>query len=121
MYKRQQLTVPAGSLLGGVGTGIGVPQVITVGENLNFNGSTLSATASPFSIPALPTGTVPASGDLISISQAGTNVAVTYSQLLAGMSGVADVDLSHALVTPTLSLIHILALEGATHGNWSRV
>jgi hypothetical protein len=96
-----QLTLPAGSLLGGTGTGMGPPQVITVGENLSFNGSTLSAAASPFSIPALPSGTVPASGDLISISQAGANVAVTYGQLLAGMSEVANINLSQALVTPT--------------------
>jgi len=94
-----QLTVPPGSLLGGVGTGLGAPQVITVGENLVFNGSTLSAAAAPFSIPALPSGTVPAGGDLISMSQAGANVAITYGQLLAGISGVANVDLSNAVIT----------------------
>jgi hypothetical protein len=96
-----QLTVPPGSLLGGIGTGIGVPQAITVGQNLIFNGSTLSASAAPFSIPALPAGTVPASGDLISMSQAGVNVAVTYGQLLTGISGVGNINLSQALVTPS--------------------
>jgi hypothetical protein len=96
-----QLTVPAGSLLGGLGTSTGSPQVITVGQNLKFNGSTLSATAAPFSIPALPPGNVPASGDLVSMSQAGTNVAVTYAQLLNGVSGVANINLSQALVTPS--------------------
>ena len=95
------LTVSAGSLLGGVGTGIGAPQVITVGQNLRFNGSTLSAVASPFSIPALSSGSVPATGDLIAMSQAGTDVAVTYRQLLAGFSGVAGIDVSNALVTPS--------------------
>ena len=95
-----QLTVPAGSLLGGLGTGMGAPQVITVGQNLIFKGSTLSATASPFSIPALPPGTVPASGDLVPMSQAGTDVAVTYGQLLNGIPGVANINLSQALVTP---------------------
>jgi hypothetical protein len=96
-----QLTVPAGSLLGGLGTGAGSPQVITVGQNLQFNGSTLSATAAPFSIPALPPGNVPASGDLVAMSQAGANVAVTYGQLLNGMAGIASINLSQALVTPT--------------------
>jgi hypothetical protein len=96
-----QLTLPAGSLLGGVGTGMGTPQVITVGQNLSLIGSTLSATALPFSITALRSGTVPASGDLISISQAGTTVAVTYGQLVTGVSGVVNLNLSQALVTPT--------------------
>ncbi len=95
-----QLTLPAGSLLGGLGTGLGAPQVITVGQNLIFQGSTLSAAASPFSIPALPSGTVPAGGDLISMSQAGTAVAVTYGRFLNGMAGVANLNLSQALVTP---------------------
>jgi hypothetical protein len=95
-----QLTLPAGSLLGGVGTGMGAPQVITVGHNLSFNGSTLTATASPFVVTALPLGTVPASGDLISMSQGGRDVAVTYRQLLNGISGVANINLSQALVTP---------------------
>jgi hypothetical protein len=95
-----QLTLPAGSLLGLSGTGMGSPQVITVGQNLSFNGSTLSAASSPFSIPALPAGKVPATGDLISMSQTGTGVAVTYGQLLAGMAGVSNIDLSRALVTP---------------------
>lgn len=96
-----QLAVPAGSLLGGAGTGVGAPVVITVGQNLSFNGSTLSATAAPFVVNALPSGTVPAAGDLISMSQAGTGVAVTYGQLLSGISGVPNIDLSQALVTPT--------------------
>ena len=96
-----QLVVPPGSLLGGIGTGMGAPQVITVGQNLHLSGSILSATAAPFSIPALPSGNVPATGDLIAMSQAGVNVAVTYGQLLSGMAGVANVNLSNALVTAT--------------------
>jgi len=98
---QKQLIVPPGSLLGGIGTGMGAPQVIAVGQNLSFNGSTLSATAAPFSIPALPSGTVPATGDLVSMSQGGVNVAVTYGQFLSGMAGVADINLSNGLVTPT--------------------
>jgi hypothetical protein len=118
-----QLTVPAGSLLGGIGTGMGAPQAITVGQNLSFNGSTLSATSLPFSIPALPSGTVPASGDLISMSQAGGNVAITYGQLLAGISGISNINLSQALVTPAGTAIgqtlaqlaaNMVALSGGT-------
>src|ERR1700712_216864 len=81
-----QLAVPAGSLIGNSGTGVATPQIIKVGQNLSFNGSTLSATASPFVINSLPSGTVPARGDLVSISQAGTAVAITYGQLLNGIA-----------------------------------
>ena len=94
-----QLILPPGSLLGGVGPGFGAPQAITVGQNLRFNGSTLSATAAPFSIAALPPGTVPASGDLLPISQAGVDVAITYGQLVSGLAGATNVNLSNALVT----------------------
>lgn len=97
---QQQLILPGGSLLGGLGTGVGSPQVITIGRNLFLNGSTLSAAASTFSIPALSPGTVPANGDLLSISQAGTTVAVTYGQFLAGMSDIANINLSQAVVLP---------------------
>jgi hypothetical protein len=96
-----QLAVPPGSLLGNSGTCIGTPEVVVVGRNLSFNGSTLSATASPFVINGLPYGTVPSSGDLVSMSQAGTAVAVTYGQLLNGIAGVPNVNLTQALVTPT--------------------
>ena len=40
---QSQLAVPSGSLLGNSGSGIGTPEIITVGRNLSFNGSTLSA------------------------------------------------------------------------------
>ena len=88
---QSQLAVPSGSLLGNSGSGIGMPEVITVGRNLNFDGSTLSATAAPFIISALPNGTVPLSGDLVSMSQAGTSVAVTYGQLVNGIAGIPNI------------------------------
>jgi hypothetical protein len=96
-----QLAVSPRSLLGNTGTSVGTPEVIAIGRNLSFNGSTLSATASPFIINSLPNGTVPSSGDLVSMSQAGTAVAVTYQQLLNGIAGVPNIDLTQALVTPT--------------------
>ncbi len=55
-------------------------------------------------ISQLPSGMVPATGDLVSVSQGGTNAAVTYGQLLNGFSGVPNVDVSQALVTPSGSL-----------------
>ncbi len=118
-----QLAVPAGTLLGGVGTGMGPPQPIAVGQNLRFNGSTLIATASPFAIAGLPIGFVPGSGDLVPLSQAGSNVAVTYSQFLSGIAAVGNIDLSNGLVTPanntaTQTLAHfastVLPLAGGS-------
>jgi hypothetical protein len=96
-----QISVAPASLLGNFGTASGSPEVISVGQNLIFSGSTLSATAAPFVIGRLPNGTVPSSGDLISLSQAGSTVAVTYSQFLNGIAGVANVNISGALVTST--------------------
>lgn len=95
------LTVNSGSLLGRSSTGIGAPEVVTIGANLSFNNGTLSASAVPYVLSALPAGNVPAGSDLISMSQAGANVAVTYSQLLRGFPAIANVDLSQGLVTPT--------------------
>ena len=57
-------------------------------------------TAAPFIINDLPIGTVPSSGDLVSMSQAGTAVAVTYGQLLNGIAGIPNINLTQALVTP---------------------
>ncbi len=96
-----QLVVPAASLLGNPTQGIGLVSTIAVGQNLNFNGSTLSATASPFIIENLPAGNVPANGDLIAVAQAGTSNAVTYGQFMNGIGGIPNINLSHALVTPT--------------------
>ena len=96
-----QLAVQPGSLLGRISTGVGAPEMISVGANLSFNGSTLSASASPFVVGKLPAGTVPATGDLIPMSQAGTSTAVTYGQFISGMANAPAVNLSQALVTPT--------------------
>jgi hypothetical protein len=98
---QSSITLPSGSLLGRISVGVGQPEVISVGANLLLSGGTISATATPFMIGALPAGNVPAGGDLLSMSQAGTNVAVTYGQFLSGVPGVPNIDLSQGLVTPT--------------------
>lgn len=94
-----QITVPPGTLLGNSGTITGAPDAITVGRNLFLSGSTLSAAATPFVIENLPNGTVPSSSDLIPLTQGGTAVAVTYGQLVNGLSGIPNVNISNALVT----------------------
>src|SRR5689334_17405339 len=57
------ITTPAGALLGRSGAKAGAPEPIIVGDNLVLTNGTLSAAASPFTVGALPAGTVPASGD----------------------------------------------------------
>lgn len=96
-----QLAVASGTLLGRSTSGNGGAEAITIGSNLNLSGGTLAATSSPFILSQLPAGTVPAATDLISISQGGTNVAITYSQFLNSFGRVSNVDVSQALVTPT--------------------
>ncbi len=97
---QDQISLPSASLLGRSDTGIGRPEAISIGQNLVFNGTTLSALATPFTINGLPTGNVPAPGDLVSVSQGGTNVAVAYSQFLMGLPEVTNIDLSQGLVKP---------------------
>jgi hypothetical protein len=96
-----KLAVPAGALLGGVGTGFVAPQAITVGQNLCLNGSTLSATAAPFAINILPEGSVPSAADLIPVCQGGKAVGITYGQLVSGISEIGNINISQAVVTPT--------------------
>lgn len=98
---QSQLALPGGALLGRVSTGTGEPEVINVGQNLVLNGSTLSATAIPFTINGLAGGYVPSAGDLVAMSQSGCNVAVTYGQLLSGMAAMPNLDVSQTIITPT--------------------
>ena len=96
-----EIAARSGALLGRSSKGTGAPENLTVGENLILSGGTLAATATPFVISALPTGVVPASGDLVPVSQGGKDVAVPYQQFLSGLSYVTNIDLSQAVVFPT--------------------
>jgi hypothetical protein len=85
------LALPQNTLLGNAGTGTAAPSAITVGANLAFTGNTLSATAAPFQISALSTGTVPGPADIVPLGQQGANAGVTYANFLAGIGSVAGV------------------------------
>ncbi len=82
------LTMPRNTLLGGVGPGTAAPVPISVGANLALSGSTLSATAAPFEIPALPVGSVPGVADIVPVGQGGENQGVSYANFMAGMASV---------------------------------
>jgi hypothetical protein len=96
-----QLALQSGVLLGRSSAGTGAPESLTVGANLTLASGTLSASATPYLISALPAGTVPASGDLVPLSQGGTNTAVPYSQFMSGLPEVANINASYMLLTAT--------------------
>ncbi|MGE4482000.1 right-handed parallel beta-helix repeat-containing protein [Acidocella sp.] len=86
-----ELTLPQDTLLGGVGPGTAVPVPIEIGANLVLSGSTLAATAAPFDISALPTGSVPVAADLVALGQGGDNQSVSYGNFMAGLANVSGV------------------------------
>jgi hypothetical protein len=96
-----ELAISSGNLLGRTSPGVGIPEQISIGANLRLANGALSASAAPFNIANLSMGTVPASGDLVPLGQHGSNLAVTYSQFMNGLSGVSNIDISQFLVTPT--------------------
>ena len=96
-----QLALQSGVLLGRSSVGTGSVESLAVGENLTLASGTLSASATPYLVSALPTGVVPAPGDLVPVSQSGTNAAIPYSQFLSGLPEVANIDASQMLLTAT--------------------
>jgi hypothetical protein len=95
------LTVSPGQLLGRISPGPGAPEPISIGANLTFTGTVLSATAAPFTISGLPSAAAPSSTDLVAIAQAGTNRAAPYAQFMSGLSALANLDISQLATTPT--------------------
>lgn len=85
------VTLPQNTLLGGLGPGIAAATPINIGNNLQLSGSTLSATASPFEIATLPTGTVPAASDIVAVAQNGQNQAVSYANFMSGLQNLSNV------------------------------
>jgi hypothetical protein len=94
------LSVPTGSVLGRESTGTGAPETLTIGANLILNNGTLSATTG-YIVSTLPTGTVPAAGDLVPLGQGGGNTAVPYWQFMSGLSSISGLDVSQLVVKPT--------------------
>jgi len=82
------LSLPLNTLLGGVGPGTAAPVPINIGANLAVSGNTLSATAAPFEISGLATGSPPDGSDIVPIGQGGANACVSYANFLGAMAGV---------------------------------
>lgn len=88
------LALATGTLLGRSSAGSGGPEDLSVGANLVLSGGTLSGLATPFQVAQLPAGVIPAAGDLVPLSQIGTNAAVSYTQFANGLGGVSGIDAS---------------------------
>ena len=98
------LALPPGVLLGRANHGTGAPESITVGANLQLTAGTLSANAVPFEISALQTANFPALADRVAMGQAGSNVAMSYGEFMAGIAGVPNVPASAMVATATGSI-----------------
>jgi hypothetical protein len=96
-----QVAMAPGTLLGNAGSASAAPSPITLGANLTLRSGTLSASAAPYAITSLPSGSVPAPSDLVGVGQAGADAAVTYSQFFSGLAHITNVDVSGLLVTPS--------------------
>ncbi len=95
------LALASGQVLGRISSGTGPVETITIGANLSLANGTLAANATPFTISTLPAGSTPSAADLVAIAQSGTNKALSYSQLMAGLSNQTGLDLSTLSVIPT--------------------
>lgn len=95
------LSVPQNTLLGGVGPGTAAPVAISIGANLTLAGTTLSASASPFDIGALPGGVTPGSADLVPLAQGGNNVSVSYHNFMSGLGSLSGIPGGALNVTAT--------------------
>ncbi len=95
------LALSSGQLVGRMSAGTGATEAITIGSNLSLASGTLSATATPFQISALPAGLAPSAADVVAISQLGINKALPYAQFMAGLPSLANLDVSQLATTPT--------------------
>jgi hypothetical protein len=96
---QQRIVTQNGTLLGRASGEPGDPEAIKIGSNLILSGGTLSASVATAALGTLPRGIVPVGTDLVAVSQDGKNVAIEYQQLLSGLPGVTNVDVSNTVLT----------------------
>jgi hypothetical protein len=94
------LALATGSLLGRISAGVGAPEQIGIGANLDVVNGVMNAPA-PFVIASLGTGTTPQPADLVAMAEGGQNAAVSYASFMGGLDGIAGIDGSQLDVSPT--------------------
>jgi hypothetical protein len=94
------LALAPATLLGRVSAGTGGPESITIGANLGVLDGALFATASPYSVGALPAGREPGAADLVALSQGGQDVAIPYPEFVAALAGVPGINAGQMVATP---------------------
>ena len=87
------LALAPGGLLGRTSAGVGAPEVIAVGANLQLREGVLSGGAA-FSVGGLPASSSVGAGDVVAASRGGRDVGVTVGALLSGLAGVPGIDVS---------------------------
>src|SRR4051812_11980499 len=70
---QRQIAMGSDALLGRASSGTGAPESIMLGANLTISNGTLSATAAPYVVSQLPSGSTPAATDLVPVGQDGGN------------------------------------------------
>lgn len=91
------LAVASGSLLGRSSAGVGDAERIGVGANLRLADGVLTG-AAPFRVADLAGGAPPRSLDLVGVSQGARDLAVSYGAFMAGLGGLAGIDVSAHVV-----------------------
>lgn len=87
------LAVAQGGLLGRSATGVGGPETITVGRNLQLQDGVISA-RDGFSVTDLPLARSVQAMDMVAVSQSGRDAGAPVGMLLAGLAEVPGLDLS---------------------------
>lgn len=99
-----QIVVPGGALLGRASNGNGTIEPIQIGPGLTLSAGSLAVNSSMFATSALPAGVVPGPADRVRVNQNGTEMAVSYSQFMMGISSLPALDISTTLITPAGSI-----------------
>lgn len=99
------LALNSGQLLGRISAGTGAPENVTIGANLSLAGGTLAATAAPYNVSSQSPGTSPSTSDLVAMSQAGSNTAVSFGTFMSGLPRQAGLDISQLATTPAGTIL----------------
>ena len=91
------LALAPGALLGRTASGVGSPEVIAVGANLQLRDGVLSGSA-PFNVGRLPQASSVSAADMVSVSQGGRDASVPVGAILAGLAGTPGLDVSGQVV-----------------------